>query len=143
MRVVLDTNVILSAELASSPHGPNREILRRWRAGEFIWLYSADILKEYAEKLLEFGVDASHVAHLLTELAAWGCRVWIGHYHVRRYPSDADDTPFLLLALNGGASHLVTYDQHLLDVGIFYPEIETCGPLEFLKELRARTWPAP
>jgi predicted nucleic acid-binding protein len=43
---------------------------------------------------------------------------------------------FLLTALNGEATHLVTYDEHLETVGVFYPEYKTCNPLEFLKDLR-------
>ena len=63
-------------------------------------------------------------------------------FHLPHYPADADDTPFLLAALNGDASHLVTYDEHLHCVSIFYPEFITCEPLEFLTQLRSTPSPA-
>ena len=61
--------------------------------------------------------------------------------HFQHYPVDADDVAFLLAALNGAASHLVTYDEHLKDVGVFYPEFITCEPVAFLSDLRATLTP--
>ena len=46
------------------------------------------------------------------------------------------DTNIVLAALNGQATHLVTYDEDLENVGVFYPEFITCRPLEFLAALR-------
>ena len=62
-------------------------------------------------------------------------------YHFQHYPVDADDVAFLLAAINGAASHLVTYDEHLKDVGVFYPEFITCEPVAFLAALRASVSP--
>jgi len=135
-RAVLDTNVVLAAQHSRSTSSPNAEIVVRWRAGEFVWLHSQDILEEYAEKLLEHGISATLVENLLTDLGAMGESVPIEFFHLRHYPVDADDTPFLLVALNGGATHLVTYDEHVATVGVFYPEFRTCAPLEFLNDLR-------
>ena len=45
-RAVLDTNVVLAADRASTPQSPNREIINRWAAGEFIWLITDDIAAE-------------------------------------------------------------------------------------------------
>jgi predicted nucleic acid-binding protein len=44
LRAVLDTNVVLAAQL--SPHGtsPSLEILDRWHRREFVFLYSLDTL---------------------------------------------------------------------------------------------------
>ncbi len=55
LRAVLDSNVVLAAHGASHPLSPNREIIQRWSVGEFIWLVTADIAAEYAEKLLDKG----------------------------------------------------------------------------------------
>ncbi|NLT71286.1 MAG: putative toxin-antitoxin system toxin component, PIN family [Verrucomicrobiaceae bacterium] len=135
-RAVLDTNVVLAAKRSTSTTSPNAEVVSRWRAAEFTWLLTHDILNEYADKLLELGIAATDVVDLLVDLGALGELVPIHFFHVRNYPSDADDTPFLLAALNGQASHLVTYDEHLQLVGIFYPEFKTCEPIEFLSDLR-------
>ena len=48
-RAVFDTNVVLAAERSREPASPNREIMTRWRQGEFTLLYSTDIALEYAE----------------------------------------------------------------------------------------------
>lgn len=52
---VLDTNVVLAAENSSNPDSPNREVVRRWLAGEFALLVTDDVVAEYAEKLLSIG----------------------------------------------------------------------------------------
>jgi predicted nucleic acid-binding protein len=44
---------------------------------------------------------------------------------------------FLLCAINGRASHLVSYDNHLRSLRSFYErELQICEPLEFLEECR-------
>ena len=59
-------------------------------------------------------------------------------FHFRHYPVDGDDVMFLLCAMNGTASHLVSYDRHLLALRTFYEdELLICEPLEFLRALRA------
>ncbi|MCB1227989.1 MAG: putative toxin-antitoxin system toxin component, PIN family [Verrucomicrobiales bacterium] len=138
-RTVVDTNVVLAAQKTRTEGSPNAELIQRWRASEFVWLYSGDILTEYVEKLLEHDIAPTLATRLINEIAVLGETVRIGFFHLRHYPVDSDDTPFLLVALNGGATHLVTYDGHLEEAGVFYPEFKTCGPLEFLQDLR-RGW---
>jgi len=137
LRAVIDTNVMLASRRSGSPHSPNAEVVSRWTAGEFAWLVTEDILAEYAEKLLGLGILSSDAEALLARLVLWGDPVEIRFFHVRHYPSDPDDTAFLLAALNGNATHLVTYDDDLVNVGVFYLEFATCRPLDFLAELRA------
>ncbi len=137
-RAVIDTNVLLSARRSSSLSSPNAEIVSRWTAGEFTWLVSTDVFEEYAGKLREFGLLTADTVELLARLMLSGEMVEIRFFHLRHYPYDPDDTVFLLTALNGGASHLVTYDEDLVSVGVFYPEFVTCRPLEFLTALRSQ-----
>ena len=136
LRAVLDTNLVLSAHKSKSPQGPNREIIERWLRGEFTWLISHDIVAEYTEKLLEKGKPLEIVESFISELFLLAETVDIRFYHFRHYPVDSDDTVFLLCAVNGAATHLVSYDQHLHDIGLFYPEFSTCKPLDFLRDLR-------
>ena len=68
-RTVLDTNVVLAAERSREPANPNREIMARWRAGEFTLLYSADIALEYAEKLEAHGIPEADLRRFLRALA--------------------------------------------------------------------------
>jgi uncharacterized protein len=137
LRAVLDTNIALAAKRSTHPQSPNTEIITRWMAGEFSWLVSDDVVTEYAEKLLEKGIDPIRVETLVADLLQYGEEVPIRFFHFRHYPVDMDDVAFLLVALNGDATHLVTYDEHLKDVGVFYPEIVTCEPVAFLSDLRS------
>lgn len=134
-RAVLDTNVVLAAERATHPASPNREILNRWKLGEFLLLYSADIVIEYAGKLLEHGFAESDVRSFLALVRLLGERVDLTFFHVRNYPSDSDDIAFLLCALNGEATHLVTYDEHLRALQPHYA-LTICRPVRFLAEFR-------
>lgn len=136
LRSVLDTNVVLAAKLSCNPQSPNAEIIERWMAGEFVWLVSEDVVIEYVQKLLEKGVDARKVEHLVADILQYGEEVPIRFFHFQHYPVDADDVAFLLVALNGAATHLVTYDEHLKDIAVFYPEFVTCEPVGFLFDLR-------
>ena len=76
------------------------------------------------------------VEFLVADLLQYGEEVPIRFFHFQHYPVDADDVAFLLVTLNGAATHLVTYDEHLKDVGVFYPEFITCEPVRFLFDLR-------
>ena len=134
-RAVLDTNVVLAAQRATEPASPNREILDRWKLGEFVLLYSADIVIEYAEKLLEHGFSECEVRSYLALVRLLGERVDITFFPVRNYPADSDDVAFLLCALNGEATYLVTYDAHLLALQPHYA-LTVCGPVRFLADLR-------
>jgi len=136
LRAVLDTNVVLAADRASNPLSPNKEIVNRWANGEFIWLVTDDIAGEYAEKLLEKGNTPTEVEAFITGLLLLADRVQIRFFHFRHYPVDSDDTIFLLCAINGAATHLVSYDQHLWDVGVFYDEFVTCRPTGFLAAMQ-------
>ena len=141
LRAVLDTNVVLAAKRTMHPQSPNAEIITRWMAGEFVWLVSEDVLTEYVEKLLEKGIDPLKVERLVADLFQYGEEVPIRFFHFQHYPVDMDDVAFLLIAINGAATHVVTYDEHLKDVGVFYPEFITCEPMAFLADLRVSVIP--
>ena len=136
LRAVLDTNVVLASERSRESASPNREIMTRWRLGEFTLLYSTDIALEYAEKLEEHGIAEADLRRFVFTLGVLGEQVEIRFYHLRSYPVDADDICFVLCALNGKATHIVTYDGHLLEF-VQHDKVKACEPLEFLRELRA------
>lgn len=56
------------------------------------------------------------------------------------YPTDADDIAFLLCAIHGQATHLVTYDTGFADLA---PDCSfaICQPLDFLAALRSALAP--
>ena len=136
-RAVLDTNALLAAHLSSHPASPTAEILDRWQQREFLVLYSLDTLAEYAEKLLSHGIPSPEVEAFIRLLALHGEFVPVVFFHFRHYPVDAEDVMFLLCAVNGCATHLVSYDQHLLSLRPYYAsEVSICEPVEFLTECR-------
>jgi putative PIN family toxin of toxin-antitoxin system len=137
LRGTIDTNVVLAAHLSRHTTSPTVEILDRWQRREFTFLYTRDTLAEYAEKLLARGIRRSEAAAFLRLLARHGELIPIVFFHFRHYPVDADDVMFLLCALNGRATHLVSYDPHLLSLRPFYAgELVICEPIEFLKDCR-------
>lgn len=133
---MLDTNVVLAAKRSPHPASPNAELVDRWQAREFTLLCTPDILLEYAEKLAASGVPRETAADFLAAVALECEWVRIGFFHVEHYPEDADDVAFLLCALNGEATHLITYDAHLHALQPHYP-LTICEPLRFLADLRA------
>ena len=144
LRAVLDTNVVLAARRSSHPGSPNAEVLARWRQREFVFCYSLDTLAEYTEKLLEHGIPESEVEVFVRLLARHGEAVPILFFHFRHYPVDPDDVMFLLCATNGSATHLVSYDDHLLALRHFYTdEFTICEPVDFLAACRAVTAEEP
>ena len=63
IRVVIDTNVFVSAALSKNPSSSTREILERWKQGEFILLICMALAEEIAEKLLDHSIEANVLAN--------------------------------------------------------------------------------
>lgn len=106
MRVVLDTNVIVSAIL--SRHSPPAEVLRLALQGELVPLYDHRILGEYREVLARpvFAFDPADIAGLMTGLERSGELVFA--VPLRLELPDVDDLPFAEVAIGGDADALVT-----------------------------------
>jgi putative PIN family toxin of toxin-antitoxin system len=137
-RAVLDNNVMLAAGITTSANSPNREIIQRWISGEFAVLVSEDVIAEYAEKLLAAKNARHETDAILTRVLLLSEMVEVRFFHLRHYPEDADDVMFLLCAINGEATHLVSYDPHLLELNVFYDDFKICAPLAFLADLRSK-----
>jgi putative PIN family toxin of toxin-antitoxin system len=135
LRVVPDTNVIISAELAKDQRSPNKDFIERWLDHEFIVLFSDDTKIEYAIKLREKNIPKEKIIALLANLTRLGNNVVVTHYHLKYYPEDEDDICFVLCAENGNATHIVTYDKHLLVLQGKY-RFKTLQIIPFLNELR-------
>ena len=138
-RAVLDTNVVLASHLTKSEDSPNKEIIQRWQLNQFDVLWSHDVLSEYIDKLKEKKVAEELIINFIAQFIARGEEVKIKFYHYEFYPEDAKDICFVLCALNGNGTHIVTYDPHLLDLKTEYMnefKIQIAMPIEFLQELR-------
>jgi uncharacterized protein len=134
MRVVLDTNVVVSAVM--SARGAPNTIVRAWANDEFHLLVSASIIAEYADVLTRPDISryirltATEIDHLLVALGA--CE------HVSELdpvtgavPADPDDEPFLTCAVHGNADVLVSGDVHLTALNA-YRGIPIVTPAAFL-----------
>lgn len=53
---VLDSNALVAAQRSADPHSPNRELVERWKASEFTFLFSPGVRRS----LLTFPNPKSH-----------------------------------------------------------------------------------
>ena len=116
-RVVLDSNVVLSALLFTRGH--LTWIRRAWARGAFVPLASRATIEELVRVLAypKFGLDAQDVASVLADYLPFAETVPVEAegWGIPKAP-DPDDQIFLDLAVAGGASFLVTGDNVLLRV---------------------------
>ena len=138
MRVVVDTNVLVSGLL--SPFGPPGAIVSLIATGRLSLCYDARILAEYHEVLHRpaFPFSREEVAALTAQIKAGGVLAAPAPLATRL--PDADDEPFLEVALAAHARLLVTGN------GDHFPPDRRCGvqvvsPREFIdsEELRIGT----
>jgi uncharacterized protein len=114
-RVVLDTNVVLSALVfARAATAPLRA---GWQAGRFRPLASTDTVRELVRVLAypKFRLDAQEQQELLADYLPWTEVVTVP-VPPPKVPAcrDPHDLPFLHLAVAGGADALVTGAADLL-----------------------------
>lgn len=136
-KVVMDTNIVVSAKLTKNSKSPAKEFILRWLNKEFILLYSSETRIEYAKKLNEKAIIERDILIFLADLVRLGQRIEIIRTYLSYYPADPDDIIFLLCAHNGQATHLVSYDHHLLDLEEKF-KFKIKKPVPFLKELRMK-----
>ena len=106
MRVVIDTNVLVSGLL--SPYGASAEIVRMIVAGALNLLYDARIIYEYREVLSrpKFSFEKPNVDILMEFIEHYG--IPIAAMPLSVHLPDADDEPFLEVAISGKAECLIT-----------------------------------
>ncbi|MBF0202033.1 MAG: PIN domain-containing protein [Desulfamplus sp.] len=136
LRTVPDTNIIIAAQ-SKNPKSPNREYYECWLNHEFELLYSEDTMFEYALKLNALGMPETDIREFILEISKLGIQIQIEFFHLRVYPEDFDDVAFVLCAENGNATHLISYDKHILDLKYRHKfDFKICKIIEFLQELR-------
>jgi len=133
LRVVLDTNVYLSAFLfAESP------LFRLWEGAvyrEYTLLVSPAILRELARVLkFRFSVLEEEVITLLKRIVR--VAELVEPRHVPHVVDDADDNHILACALSGKASLIVSGDKDLLRLSEFRG-IPIIRPMDFVRTLGA------
>lgn len=128
MKVVLDTNVIISGIFWS---GPPYECINRWRHKKMTVICSAGILEEITAVLVEFKMPED-------QINSW--REFITQNSVIVQPknkvdicSDKGDNKFLEAAETGKADYIITGDKHLLTLKE-HKGIWIVTPQEFIKK---------
>lgn len=113
-RVVLDTNVPISALVFPSPLF--YWLKESWQTGIILPLVTFETAGELIEVLGEskFGLSPTEQAGLLAEYLPWCETVTVVDLPPVAYCRDQDDLSFLQLALVGEAEYLVTGDSDLL-----------------------------
>jgi uncharacterized protein len=134
MRVVLDTNVVVSRYI--SPRGNPAAILEKWEQERFSLLVSEPILREYQAVLSYEKIQRLHrlsndeVEAVINSFRVFAETVEINQT-VTAVKDDPTDNKFLECALSGNASFLVTGDNHLLQLKDFHG-ITILDPTSFL-----------
>lgn len=142
LRAVFDTNVIIAALKSKNPNSPVLELISRWYSGEFMLVLSKELLSEYREKMLTKKIAPDKARAFLYELHRRAEFVALPESKLEQIVNDDPDDDIVIgTALAGGATHLVTYDKHLLDLGSPFRGIEIVKGLPFLYAVRGDTPP--
>ena len=135
-RVVLDTNVLVSAHI--SPNGAPAQLLRLWRSGAFDLVCSPHLLDELARSLaspkLRGRVRESAARDFLQELREEAEVVDDPAHPERVVEADPRDDFLVALARVAQAIMIVSGDRHLL--GLTDHEPPTVTPRQLLDRYR-------
>ncbi len=129
-RVVLDTNVILSALLFN---GKLSKIVELWENGLFIPLISKEIFKELQRTLEypKFHLAKNEVFLIINDYILPYFEVVDVANPVENVCRDEDDDKFLSCAISGDSNLIVSGDMDLCSLKC-YKSIKIINPLEFM-----------
>lgn len=134
MRVVMDTNVFVSA--AINPHGAPAQVLDAWRDHQYELVISPSILEEVLEVIKRPSIRSRHGwSDKEIEVFFRGLQLFAvvtpDEMTIAEVEDDPDDDKFLACAVEGAADYIISGDPHLLDIES-YKEIPIINPRQFL-----------
>ena len=135
MRVVLDTNILVS--FALSPVGRSARILEAWGAGAFDVVTSRSITDEYRAALgydrvrRRAGLSEAQIETILKPFLL----AQVEPADIPPVCRDPKDDQFLAAAIGGGADYIVSADEDLLTLST-YRGIPILTPAAFLAILQ-------
>lgn len=139
MRVVVDTNVLISALLKAD--GSPAKIVSLWRSGELELVVSEEVVSEVSRVLgyqrIRTRVSAEEAERFLDLLRTAALAV-TAYENVTVVKDDPDDDKFLAVAIVSGAEYIISGDTHLLSIGN-YQGIEILTPAGFLTNILPNT----
>ena len=135
MRVVLDTNIVISCYL--SPYGPPAHIFQYWEQGAFTLVVSEPILTEiervfsYPRINKRLRLSDKEIAGIVAGLATFGELV-TPQQRLHVVKADPDDDMFIECAVEGKADYLVSGNtKHLTNLKE-YQGIQILTPAQFV-----------
>jgi putative PIN family toxin of toxin-antitoxin system len=130
VRIVLDTNVLISAVLFN---GPPRAILELVIGGSVDCSLSLAILDELRNVLVrpKFSFSSEQALQVIEELHAV-CDIVDPSIRINVVTADPKDNMILECALESNAGIIVSGDQHLLDIEEF-KGVQIVSPADYLK----------
>jgi putative PIN family toxin of toxin-antitoxin system len=135
VRIVLDTNVLISGIFFS---GPPFKILEAWRDGRLKMVVSPDILEEYyrvGEILSNRYPDVDTT--LVLEFITINAEIVSPSSLEEPICSDPDDDKFFTCAIEGRCSVIISGDKHLLDKS-GYAGVSVQKPRDFVDKVLVR-----
>lgn len=135
MRVVLDTNIFISAVLG----GRLGVVVDEWRAGKFTLIVSEAIVHEYLDVIRrpKFRISAEEII-AITDYLLKAVEFVTPLEAVDAVEADSSDNKFLEAAVTGEAVCIVSGDSHLLDLKTFR-NVPILSAREFIDQInRAR-----
>src|SRR6266508_1158958 len=134
MRVVVDTNVVISSYLSSQ--GASHTILTSWRNQSFDLVVSEPILEEYGRALQYPHVRKRHnlsddeIAKIVDDFRDLA-QVVAPSASLDVVAADPEDNKIIECAVEGKADYIVSGNDHLLDIKE-YQGIQILTPAQFV-----------
>ena len=131
MKIVLDTNVLVSGIFFS---GPPADILRAWSRGKFRLVLSPEILDEYTRVSTELADKFPDIdVRRILDLVVVRSEVCSPAALPQQVCEDPHDDKFFAAALDSRAKIIISGDKHLLRVS-GYQGVSALTPRQFLAQ---------
>ena len=135
MRVVVDTNVLVSSFLNSKGHP--RAVIDLWKTGQISLCVSAEILEEYLEVLARLGLrgepELKSLLRMFKRKENLVFRKVAAHFH--QVKDDPADDKFIDCAIGARARYIISGDSHLLKVKQF-KTVKIVSPEQFVAQVK-------
>lgn len=130
MRVVVDTNVLVSSFWGGNP----KMVLDLWVSGNLILCVNQEILDEYFEVLSRLGLDQEEELQeiLMFLKSRKNIEYCLGAEKKKFMKDDPDDDKFVNCAFELSAKVIVSGDKHLLMAKRVF-DVEVLTPKQFLE----------
>ena len=140
LRVVIDTNILVSALL--SKKGRPANIVAAWRERKFLVFTSEEAILEVERVLQELASTGKYIIskediESILNLLRKDAILVPGQIDTKgAIPQDPDDEKYLSIALEGEVNIIISGDKHLLDL-TSYREVSIQNARQFLNTLNA------